>query len=494
MTDNVPHGASQDPATAYVTDTGQELVIEDVTITDPVVVTEVKRYLDQHRAEQSVDPADADTGPDPVPHIRTMLHIGAVAVQATDHAADAAHTDRLLAEFGRRTASMSEDMERHSTGTVVESRRAVTEALVKVEQRMAETSTEVRTQVQQDVGTSMQTLSTEITRLFGAEDSVVEAKVDKLIAKASTELLEKVAQQAELITDRTRRGLDLSDPDSPLSKLKRDLDDQQRAAAEAVVNRYQELATKIDGVATAVAVERAVTRANRVTPLKGASFADGVHRHFDQIAAAWGDSYTDTSSEVGLVSRSKKGDGVLRILDPAVGDPTENDPPQLVVEMSDSDTVRRDWVSYLDEAERNRGAVASLGLVRRLEQLPGGERIRMFGPRRIVAVFDPDTDDPAVLRTMLQMLRIQAILTRGRRGTEHVRTAEEKLREATDTLVKLSEVQKAAGTIRRSAEKIDLDCGGLHSTLARLLREALDTLSAAAPEDTVEDGFTGEAA
>ena len=58
-----------------------------------------------------------------------------------------------------------------------------------------------------------------------------------------------------------------------------------------------------------------------------------------------------------------------------------------------TDSARTGWTDYLDEAERNRDAVARLGLVRTAEQ-NGGPPIRASGPRRIVMAFDPGTDDP----------------------------------------------------------------------------------------------------
>jgi hypothetical protein len=91
-------------------------------------------------------------------------------------------------------------------------------------------------------------------------------------------------------------------------------------------------------------------------------------------------------------------------------------------------------------------------------------------------VFDPLTGDPALLKVVVQLLRMQATLALSRTGGEHVRTAEEKLTEATVCLQKLTEVQKSAGSIRKGAEKIDIDCAGLHTTVQRLLAEAISAL------------------
>jgi hypothetical protein len=90
------------------------------------------------------------------------------------------------------------------------------------------------------------------------------------------------------------------------------------------------------------------------------------------------------------VARSKKGDGVLTVNGGAA---------RLVLEMSDS--TRTVWNDYLDEAERNREASASLGLVPSPAQ-NGGHSIRCLGSRRIVMAFDPESGPVAAIPTVPQ--------------------------------------------------------------------------------------------
>src|SRR3954463_15691846 len=108
------------------------------------------------------------------------------------------------------------------------------------------------------------------------------------------------------------------------------------------------------------------------------------------IAAGLGDEYTETGATVGQLSRAKKGDGLLDL---------SGGSARLVLEMTDSN--RTGWTAYLDEAERNRGANASLGLVRHIDQ-NAGQTFRSLGNRRVVMAFDPGNDDPELLRTVVQ--------------------------------------------------------------------------------------------
>lgn len=99
-----------------------------------------------------------------------------------------------------------------------------------------------------------------------------------------------------------------------------------------------------------------------------------MHTVLTGIAAGLGDDYTDTSTTTGRLPRCKKGeslnDGVARV----------------VIEMTDSS--RAGWTDYFAEAERNRNAVAPLGLVRTIDQ-NGGQTLRVIGAQRLVLAFDP---------------------------------------------------------------------------------------------------------
>jgi len=70
----------------------------------------------------------------------------------------------------------------------------------------------------------------------------------------------------------------------------------------------------------------------------------------------------------GSIQRCKKGDGVLTV---------SGGQARVVVEMHDSNDSRI-WNGYLDEAERNREAAASIGIVRNAGQNMG-QTIRVLG-------------------------------------------------------------------------------------------------------------------
>lgn len=153
----------------------------------------------------------------------------------------------------------------------------------------------------------------------------------------------------------------------------------------------------------------------------------------------------------------------------AIADGTAN----LVLEMTDS--LRARWVDYLSEAERNRMAAASLGLVPSVE-LNGGHGIRCLGQRRIVMAFDPQKDDTELLRTVVQVLRLAAISVNSRQDAAEIETAQEKIGEAVAMLTKIDEVKRLAGLIKANAGKIDQESDTVRINLERVLAQAQTAL------------------
>ena len=191
------------------------------------------------------------------------------------------------------------------------------------------------------------------------------------------------------------------------------------------------------------------------------------------MATGFGDEYLVTARKAGRFPNNKKGDGVLAVNGGDV---------RVTVEMSDSH--RNGWSDYLRDAERNRDAIASLGIVKSVEQL-GGHSVLSLGPRRLVIAFDPATQSPDLLRTVLQLLRLAALAAAGGQQAGDVRIAEEKITSALGVLARIDEITKSVGLIQRHATTIGGQSEALHAELSRLLtqaRSALDAHSSAADD------------
>ncbi len=308
-------------------------------------------------------------------------------------------------------------------------------------------------------------LNGEIQRLFGGESPELLDRLRPLLDKFAIDLDSKVSRQTGELLDKAAKQFDPSDPTSPMAKHAAELASQQERLTKQMDKNHVELAGKVEELTTALKVYEAKASVAKVTPIKGGSYEGQVHTLMLGIAGGLGDEYADTTSTVGHLPRCKKGDGLLTV---------NGGSARVVLEMTDS--ARVGWGDYFEEAERNRAAAASLGLVRVAAQ-NSDQTIRVLGARRVVMAFDPGQDDPELLRTVVMLLRTVAIAASARTGATEMATAEEKISEALAQLAKIGGVKKLAGSIQNSAVKIDSECTGLSSGIRRLLDQAMAALA-----------------
>jgi len=327
-------------------------------------------------------------------------------------------------------------------------------------------------------------LTAEIRHLFGGNSPELLDRLQPLLDTFGAGLETRLRTTTGELLDRAARQFDPADPTSPMAKHASALTAEQEKLTRKIEKNHSELAVKVDELATMFKVREARIALVKVTPMKGASFEEQIHDLMGSIAAGLGDEYADTTAKDGVVPRSKKGDGVLSV---------EGGSTRVVLEMTDS--RRTGWGDYFDEAERNRAAVAALGIVRSPEQ-NGNQTIRVLGSRRVVMSFDPGADDPELLRTVVTLLRTVAIPAVARTGSAEVATAEEKIADAVAQLDKIDAVKRLANGIQKNATKIDGECTGISASIHRLLDQALVALagtSGAASTPAAEDSEPGAA-
>jgi hypothetical protein len=450
----------------------QTVVVTGLVVSDLAVVSESRRWSTGVRGD-AVEVAQMGSA-DLTGFVTQALCIGASAITAAGNAQDTFDLERLITEVGTRTAESSSQAADLTTKAVNAAGKAMAVASELAKKAMAEADSASRRNFEETVLAAQKQLHSELQRLFSGESPELVERLQPLLDKFSTDLDAKVATQTTELLSKAARQFDPADPTSPMAKHAAELTQQQQVLTSTLAKNHEALTQKVEALTTAVSVQSAAQQASAkiasVTPLKGVTYADGVHAVMRNIGAGLGDEYADTGTVTGRIARSKKGDGLL-----TVGDAVA----RVVLEMTDS--PRAHWNDYLEEAERNREAVASLGLVRDQTQ-NGGQSIRVLGSRRIVMAFDPGVDDPSLLRTVVMLLRTTAIAASARHGAEEIATAEEKVAEAIELLSKIDDIQRTAGTIHKGALKISNECGAFHSGIERLLSQALGALAGAEVE------------
>ena len=460
-----PRGASYDGS-------GPAVVIHDLTVNHPAVCSEAARWATGQRgpAVGTDELADVDLSV----FVTQALAVGAQAIAAAGGVQDTYNLEQLVSDVGTRTAQTSAKAAEATTAVVKSASDGMQKASTDAKNAITEAGALARKGFGETVESARKDLRDEINRLVGGDSPELVARLSPLLESFGRDVNERVAKQTGELFDKAAKQFDPDDPTSPMAKNRRELQHQQESLTATVEKNHKELAVKVDQLTTAVKVATAAADATsaiaKVTPIKGDSYASSIHRVMQQIATGLGDEYTDTGSVTGVIPRCKKGDGLLTI---------DGGEAHVVLEMTDS--VRPGWNDYLDEAERNRQATASLGLVPDLSQNTG-QSIRVLGSRRIVMVFDPARDDIGLLRTVVQLLRVGAIAASSRRDSEGLETAEERIMEARAMLSKVNVIRTASGSIRKNADKIELECDSVQTGVDRLLSQALNALAGVAIE------------
>lgn len=441
----------------------QSLIIADLIVSDPAVMREAARWTDGVRGSTVNDPERLGTA-DLSAFAAKAVIIGSHALAATGQTAEVRAIEQLLADVGNKTADASARAAELTDRTVKEATASLGKATDEVKRALTATEREQRKELGAAVDEAKKGLSAEIRKLFGGDSPELLERLQPLLEKFGVELNKTVSQGTSALIEKTARQFDPADPTSPVAKHNAAIAADQKRLIEMLEKQHTELASKVEALLTAVKIQEAKATLANVTPLKGTSFESDIHTLMRVLAAGAGDDYADTGHTVGRLPRSKKGDGVLTVAGGTA---------RVVVEVTDS--VRNDWTSYFDEAERNRDATAALGIVRTNDQ-NAHQSIRILGPRRIVIAFDPASDNPELIRTVILLLRTAALASVQHTGDAEIAVAREKISAALTELSKIDSIKKIADTIQKNAGKIDSECVAVSAGIRSLLDDALAAL------------------
>ncbi len=440
------------------------VIIEGLEIAQADVVNEARHWTTGHRSQRCDDLsqlAEADL----TTFATEALVLGAKALTLTAQSAETKALEQMIKDVGDKTAEATRQAGEATAEATKVASQTVTKAAEDAKKAITDADAVTRKHLAEAVATTRKDLLDETRRLFGGDNPELLERLQPVLDKFSTALEKQVQASAEELLSKATKQLDPSDPTSPMAKHAATLAAQQQQFAKQIEKGQTELSVKVDALSTALKVQEARATLAKVTPIKGGSFEEQIHTLMSEIAAGLGDEYEDTTTKTGLVPRSKKGDGLLS---------ASGYDARVVVEMTDS--PRGNWGEYLDEAERNRAASTSLGIVRTPDQ-NSGHSIRVLGQRRIIISFDPATDSGELLRTVVLLLRTAAIAASARTGDAEIDTAEEKIGEAVTQLDKLDTIKKTAGSIQKGAAKIESDCTSITTGIRRLLDQALVSLA-----------------
>lgn len=320
--------------TAHFDPSGPAVVVDHLDLHDPAVVAEARRWSTGQRA--AAMPADEVTGADLSAFVTQAVVVGSHAIATAGGAQEAYNLESLVTEVGERTAEASRQATRATDEAIRKATTTIESSTTAVRTAIGELGAEARRAFSENVDAAGKALTGEVNRLLGGEHPELLARLTPVIERFGRELETRSTQQ----TSEGRAAVRPGRPDVADGTAGAHLAEQQQALAEALAKDNTDLARKIDELAETVKLAQAASGARAVavasSTLKGEHYAQAMHRLMGVVAAGLGDEYVDVSAVVGLLSRNRKGDGVLAI---------QGGEARIAVEMSDS-SRGAGWASY----------------------------------------------------------------------------------------------------------------------------------------------------
>jgi hypothetical protein len=212
------------------------------------------------------------------------------------------------------------------------------------------------------------------------------------------------------------------------------------------------------------------------TAIKGMAYEDAVVETLIDLAHGAGDSVEHTGFIVGSMPRCKAGDAVITLADSA----SKGHVIRVVAEAKDTRLSCEQWRLELEEAQKNREAVAAIGVAKSPEHIPGHQRVFILDRLHIVVAFDPAQDDDWVLYTVYHLVRAQAVVSSvGTTRTFDVVALQKELSKAQDLLTDFDKLEKAVLGARSQLDTIGRASDRLRDNLTTVLDEAAAILTSA---------------
>jgi len=455
LTRPLPDPAS--PAGRFNVD-GDRLIIHALTVTDPDVLAGARR----HTSPGTPGTAGADGALEVF--VNTALTVGAKALAAAGNSVD-------LAELDRSVSRLSEQVTSRTQAALTRLDQAVTAAT------HAQTGT-IPTSVQ----AALSGLAAQLTALLAGSDAPVQTAVADTVRTVTDQALAEVQRAVASQALTVRSVLSSDQPGSPLHDLRTHLLTGLRESHRTLTGQLQELRTALE-------VDRARQHAATLHPQRGLTTEATTLDALERVAYAAGDQLTPTGTTPGLVARSLKGDAVITLAAPPGITSVQ---ARICVEVKD---VTRPmavtaWAKLLTESRDSRAAHASLGVVPRIEQMPGQRRLHLLSPTSYLLAYDPTRDDTDLLAAGYALLRAHTwagVLAQQKPASQidlpALRTA---LVAGLNALDGFDQISKHSNATRRSLDQLDKTSTSLRTDLRDRIQTALSVL-APAPASTPTD-------
>ena len=426
---------------------GDTLYVHELETRDSVTVEVVK--------------AAVAAGHDPLAVVETLLTTGARVQQM-------AGTDEDVRLLKQAVESTQGSMGMELRNLKEQSGQAI-EQLTKSSEQSIKQLTDPSGSLQQNLGRILEEFSANIDKSLTGEDAPVRAMIQRQLGEVRELLTRSVTSSLSDQRTEMAKLLDPTDPTSPLRALVIQLN-----GVESVLKQVQADVTK----------QEIEEEALSGTTFGGLSYEDVAAAALLKAASRIGDTCEPTGNKQGLVKNRKSGDAVSSFIGPS------GETIRIVMEAKFEKLDTKKWETEAANSRRNRGAVGFLGMCKRLEDMPGGQRLWVKDMKTMVLAFDPEVDDQALLDSVYQLLKLSVLTRVGQVDDNAVAAVAQRLSNTVEKLQRFDEAGRQVSAIENSARKLK----ELHLEIregieeeVRAAQAALKRASEEVPEDLQDD-------
>ena len=287
-----------------------------------------------------------------------------------------------------------------------------------------------------------------------------DAPVRKAISTSLEAMLKRLNESVDKSLKSQNEGIEkLLDPENPTSPL-RGLRTQLEGITQIVRDLQQ-----------AEEIESAEDAIKGNAPIGGVEYEKRAIDSLISVVNGLGDTCESTGATEGFVKRSKKGDAVAEF-NTSIGQKV-----RIVVEAKDSALTVKEWRKEMTGSRENRRAEGFIGLCKSPALMPNvGQRVWIDDMKSVVIAFDPDHEDPELLRSIYQFVKLTTMTRSGDLGENKAAKLLDHINSSIATIAKFNEANRNLTGLETSTKSLRTVLGDIRTVLEQELVEAQKTI------------------
>ena len=300
----------------------------------------------------------------------------------------------------------------------------------------------------------------ELGKLTAGEKSPIQEGLKIQLNEVAKKLMDDFSRETQKQKSDIAEILDPKNPTSPLRSISEGL---------------ERVDLGLRSVKEELGKEVAVAEFVENSPAGGLPYEDQINTVLKQIAGVAGDLCTSTGQKAGLAGKNNyKGDAVIELRQ---GD---RNIARIVAESKNSALDMKAWKDEYDGpkgAKANRDALAFVGFVKKISDMPNSSRVLMIDRLTWLVAYDPETEGVEIAMLVYQMLKTNTLAAAGNLDESEINTINGFIVEALAEIKKVDTMVKNVAQIRNLSTAMHSELSAVRNNIMNKLHDIQKTMS-----------------